>query len=210
MTRRTPWARNGLPSGPANQRPVSSTQSLVSDVGIGPHAILNLIGDAVAFVAFVRLHDGVEARLRVVRLEDAGHRRGRSRPPSCRGSAAPRRRSRPRQDIGVDAPVVGDLADRSEDLRGVERTAGRGAPAGASADLRRDQSRGPALVKVISSEIVAVRGAQQAPGRRPSYRRSLNNSESLAAASASRHAACELRGKGRKVTMSRFGTEEAP
>ena len=37
---------------------------------IGADAILDLIGDAVTFVALVRLRDDVEARLRVFRLEE--------------------------------------------------------------------------------------------------------------------------------------------
>ena len=35
----------------------------------GTNAVLNLIGNAVAFVTLVRLHDGVETRLRIVGLE---------------------------------------------------------------------------------------------------------------------------------------------
>jgi hypothetical protein len=41
-------------------------------IRIGPNAVLNLIGNAVAFVALVRLHDDVEARLGVSRFEMLG------------------------------------------------------------------------------------------------------------------------------------------
>src|ERR1700728_4748708 len=39
---------------------------------VGTDAILNLVSDAAAVVTLVRLHDGIEARLRVLSLEHLG------------------------------------------------------------------------------------------------------------------------------------------
>src|SRR5580704_6401047 len=41
-------------------------------IRVGTNAVLNLIGNAVAFVTPVRLHDGVEARLHIIGLETLG------------------------------------------------------------------------------------------------------------------------------------------
>ena len=96
---------------------------------VGTDAILNLIGDAAAVVALVRLHDGVEARLRVLGLEHlgigaAGRDRGDVGDEQHRGGVGA-----PMQRVGVDAPVVGHLADRVEDFGRVDagpvRCAGR-------------------------------------------------------------------------------------
>ena len=96
---------------------------------VGTDAILNLIGDAAAVVALVRLHDGVEARLGVLGLEHlgigaAGRDRGDVGDQQHRGGVGA-----PMQRVGVDAPVVGHLADRVEDFGRVDagpvRCAGR-------------------------------------------------------------------------------------
>ncbi len=88
--------------------------------GIGADSVLNLIGDAVAVVALVRLHDRVEPRLRVIGLEElrvaasAGNRFEIANEQHVLDVGAPLQR------VGVDVPVVGGFADGSENLRGVE------------------------------------------------------------------------------------------
>ena len=116
MTRTMPCARTGLPSVPANQRPISSTQSFVSVAGLGANAILDLIGDAAALSRLSAIDDGVEARLRILGFEDlrvaaaGGNRLHVADQQHLGGIGAPV------QDVGVDAPVIGNFADRREDL----------------------------------------------------------------------------------------------
>ena len=87
-------------------------------------AVLDLIGDAMAFVALVRLHDDVEADLRVLGIEEL--RKGAA---GGDGAAILDQQHvadvvAPGQHIAVEMPLVGNLADRGEDLRRIGR-AGR-------------------------------------------------------------------------------------
>ncbi len=90
---------------------------------IGADAILDLIGDAVAVVARLRIHHHVEARLRVLGLQElrvgAAGRDGVevADQQHVGGVGAPHKL------IAVDAPVVGNLADGSKNPGGVERLA---------------------------------------------------------------------------------------
>ena len=84
---------------------------------------MNLIGDAVAVVLFGRVHDGVEARLGVLGVENLrvgvpGRDLGDVGNEQHRGGVGA-----PLKDIAVDAPVVGDFADRIEDLGRVDGSA---------------------------------------------------------------------------------------
>ena len=78
--------------------------------GIGTDAILDLIGDAMAVVALVRLHDRIEAGLRVLGLQKlrvgaaARNRRDIAEQKNLGSITAPEQR------VGADAPVVSDLA----------------------------------------------------------------------------------------------------
>ena len=120
---------------------------------VGTDAILNLIGDAAAVVALVRLHDGVEARLGVLGLEHlgigaAGRDRGDVGDQQHRGGVGA-----PMQRVGVDAPVVGHLADRVEDFGRVDADPVRCAGRDRIARTGVGQSR---LIGIVASDKNAV------------------------------------------------------
>ena len=88
---------------------------------IGTDAILNLIGDAVSVVVLVRLHDGVEPGLCVIgvkelRIAAAGRNRSDVADEQHDGGVGA-----PNQDVAVEPPLVGYLADGRQNLRGIER-----------------------------------------------------------------------------------------
>ena len=127
IARTTPCARNGLPSGPANQRPVSSSQ-IFSPLSALLEGVLHLIGNAGAAVALAAVGDRVQAAVPVFGLDarrvgaaagDLGDRDAEH----GRGIAAPAQR------VGVEPPFIGGLADRIENRRRVGR-AGRGIETG--------------------------------------------------------------------------------
>jgi len=163
-------------------------------------------------VALIRFHDRVETGLRVVRREKlriAGTGRNRRRVANEQHVGSVRA---PDQCVTVDAPVVGHFADRNRGFWPVERrdrTVIARRRLWPRREWRGSNLAGRRLVNVVSSGFVAVRGwRRRAAGASPSYRRSLNNSENLAAGAdkaSFRHAACELRGKS--YGMSRFGQE---
>src|SRR5580704_13532960 len=132
---------------------------------LGTDAILNLVGDAAAVVALGGIDDDVEARLGVLGLEElrigaaGGNRRPIGDQQHLAGVIAPRQR------IAVDAPIVSDFADRTEDRRRV-------GCAGTDRVVLTAGGHGR-----LSSEC-AVRGwRQQTAVAPPSYRQTLNNSE---------------------------------
>jgi hypothetical protein len=86
-----------------------------------PHRILNLIRDATAVVALLRLHDGVEARNLRGRIEQLGKcTAGRNclRPRNAENSG---RIAAPGQNVGCDIPGIRRLADRGHDRFGIDR-----------------------------------------------------------------------------------------
>jgi hypothetical protein len=93
---------------------------------------LNLIGDAVAVVALVRLHDRVEAGLCVVGFEELRIARPVEIAAMSRMSSTSAA-LRPKADVAVDAPVVGHLADRGENFAVSSGGAGRGGALGSLA-----------------------------------------------------------------------------
>ena len=107
-----------------------------------------------AFVALVGLRHDVEARLRVVRFEElrigasARNRRDVRDQQNFGGIGAPE------QLVAVDAPVVGDFADGSEDFGGIKMRAGvprgRRGNGRAGAAGKEMKSRGPLSVTVAS------------------------------------------------------------
>ncbi len=126
---------------------------------VGTDDILDLIGDAVAVVALVGLRHDVEAGLGVIRLEQlrisaaAGNCRDVGDQQNAGGVGAPRQR------VGIDVPVIGHLADRSENCRGIELRACRAARCWPRRDICR-----PFSVTVASCHglaVVAVRGRRR-------------------------------------------------
>jgi hypothetical protein len=80
-----------------------------------------MIGDALSLVALVRLHDRVETRLRVF-----GGQQLRVAASARDGLYVADEQhvvdvAAPQQGVAVDVPVVGNLADRGENLAGVDR-----------------------------------------------------------------------------------------
>ncbi len=92
--------------------------------GIGADAILNLVGNAMAVVAFAGFGHRVEACLGIFRVEEF-REAGAAR--DCGAIADQQHVSgvfAPPQGIAGDVPFIGNLADRAEDRRGIGR-AGR-------------------------------------------------------------------------------------